>query len=520
MKKWSIAALAAAAVVFGAAASNAATKDLLKFGVTNFADSLEPTDNYFGWVVTRYGIGECLSKFDEKMNTVPCLAKSWELSEDKLTWTFTIDERACFSNGNKLTGELAAASIRRTFEKAPRARSYVEVTEVKGEGDKVIVTTTKPIPTLPGIFGDPLFIIIDTTVTDRDYAKEGPICTGPYMVTSYSKALAKLDANPYYWAGSVPFAHVEIPTIDDPNTRAMALQAGEVDMIINVSAGDLDLFKDPSKFTISTIASLRSVIARVNQAPGRLLSDAAVRHALIRSLDRDTYADVLLKGTFIAGGPQIPPSMDYGFDTLDNPDKYDPDSAEELLEKAGWKMGKDGVREKDGKKLELDFVFYSGRAELPLAAEATQADAASVGFKVNLKNVDYNVTDGMGIRGEYDLLISNVLAAQAGDPEVYMNMYWKTNKYDKDPAQGTNPQNGSGYSNPEYDALSEALSTEFDPAKRREIVMKMQQIVLDEAATVVFFYPQTNMVSNVTVKDANIQPCDYYWLTADIKPAQ
>ena len=62
----------------------AAAKDTLKFGVTNFADSLEPTDNYFGWIVMRYGLGECLVKFDEKMNSTPCLAESWQVSDDKL----------------------------------------------------------------------------------------------------------------------------------------------------------------------------------------------------------------------------------------------------------------------------------------------------------------------------------------------------------------------------------------------------------------------------------------------------
>ena len=183
-------------------------------------------------------------------------------------------------------------------------------------------------------------------------------------------------------------------------------------------------------------------------------------------------------------------------------------------------MGKDGVREKDGKKLELDFIFYSGRAELPLFAEATQADASGVGFKINLKNVDYNVLDGIGIRGEYDILISNVLAAQAGDPEVFVNMYWKTNRHSGDPAKGSNPQNGSGFSNARYDELSDKLAVEFDPAKRREIVVEMQKIILEEAGTVIFGYPQTNMVSNLTVTGAEIQPCDYYWLTKDTKPAK
>lgn len=521
MKKWSIAALALAAVVLGAASANAATKDMLKFGVTNFADSLEPTDNYFGWVVTRYGLGECLVKFDRKMNSVPCLASDWKISDDHLTWTFTIDDRAKFSNGNKVTGAAVASSLKRTFAKAPRARAMVEVEDITADGQSVVVRTKYPTPTLPGIFGDPLFIIIDTSVTDRDYAKQGPICTGPYMVNSYSKALAKMDANPYYWNGEVPFAHVEIHTIDDPNTRAMALQSGEIDMAINVSAGDLALFSDTSKYYISTLASLRDVLARLNQGEGRILNDKRVRQALLRSLDRETYCKVLLKDTFIKGGPMIPPSMDYAFDTLTDPNDYDPDSAEELLEEAGWvdKDG-DGIREKNGKKLELDFIFYSGRAELPLFAEATQADASGVGFKINLKNVDYNVLDGIGIRGEYDLLISNVLAAQAGDPEVFVNMYWKTNHYTNDPAQGSNPQNGSGYSNPEYDALSDKLAREFDPEKRRDIVIAMQKIILEDAATLIFAYPQTNMVSNLTIKDAEIQPCDYYWLTTEIKPAQ
>lgn len=63
------------------AGTTAASGGTLRFGVTNFADSLETTDNYFGWVVMRYGLGECLVKFDKKMNAVPWLAKSWEISD-------------------------------------------------------------------------------------------------------------------------------------------------------------------------------------------------------------------------------------------------------------------------------------------------------------------------------------------------------------------------------------------------------------------------------------------------------
>ncbi len=491
-----------------------AAKDTLKFGVTNFADSLEPTDNYFGWVVMRYGLGECLVKFDKQMNAVPWLAESWNVSDDKMTWTFKINDKAVFSNGNKVTADAVKKSIERTFQRAARAKAMFEYTNITADGQTLTITTKTPVATLPGMLGDPLFIIIDTSVTDRDYAKQGPICTGPYMVKEYSKAKAVMEANPNYWDGEVPYKHVEIPTIDDPNTRAMALQSGEIDMAINVAAGDLSLFNNKDKYNISTIASLRDVLARLNSAEGRPLHDKRVREALLSALDRETYNKVLLKDTFITGGPAIPPSMDYGFDQLKDPNTFNEMRAKQLLADAGWKDSDgDGYVDKDGKNLELDFVFYSGRAELPLYAEATQSDAKKVGIKINLKNVDYNVLDGIGTRGEYDLLISNVLAAQGGDPEVFINMYWKTN------VNGSNPQNGSGYSNPEFDALSDQLAMEFNPIKRKELVIAMQKILLDDAATIIFGYPETNMVSNTSVINAEILPCDYYWLTKDIKPA-
>ena len=488
-------------------------KEVVKFGVTNFADSLETTDNYFGWIVMRYGLGECLVKFDKKMNAVPWLADKWTVSDDKLTWTFHINDKACFSNGTKLTGELAAASIQRTFEKAARAKSMFEYESIKGEGQNVIIKTKKPVPTLPGMLGDPLFIIVDTqTIKDRDTAKQGAICTGPYTVKSYSKAKAEMVRNEKYWDGAVPFKEVDILTIDDPNTRAMALQKGEIDFAINIAAGDLQLFKDKNKYNISNIASLRDVLARLNVRADRPLGDIKVREALLRSLDRVTYNKVLLKDTFVPGGPYLPPSVDYGYDELYKYDKnqYNVESAKKLLAEAGWKdTNGDGFVDKDGKNLELNFVFYSGRAELPLYAEATQADAKKVGIKVNLKNVDYNVLDGIGRKGDYDLLISNVLTLQAGDPEVFMNMYLKTGQ----------EQNGSGYSNQKFDALSDKLGVEFDPAKRRELVIEMQKVILDDAASLVFGHPQTNMVSNKSIANAEILPCDYYWLTKDIKSA-
>ena len=94
-----------AGIIAGCGSENTVDKITLKFGVTNFADTLEPTQNYFGWVVMRYAIGECLTKFDEKMEIQPWLAESWSISDDHLTWTFKIRDNVKFSNGNLVTAE-------------------------------------------------------------------------------------------------------------------------------------------------------------------------------------------------------------------------------------------------------------------------------------------------------------------------------------------------------------------------------------------------------------------------------
>lgn len=127
-----------------------------------------------------------------------------------------------------------------------------------------------------------------------------------------------------------------------------------------------------------------------------------------------------------------------------------------------------------------------------------------------MKNVDYNVLDSMRQNGQFDLMISNILTANTGDPETYLNWYWKTN------INGSQPQNSTGYSNPEFDALSDKLSVEFNPEKRREIIIAMQQILLDDAAAVYLGYPKTNMIAKSGLQNANIYPADYYWLTKDV----
>ena len=148
----SLCGILTAGIIAGCGSENTVDKTTLKFGVTNFADTLEPTQNYFGWVVMRYAIGECLAKFDEKMNVQPWLAESWSISDDHMTWTFKIRDNVKFSNGNPVTAEAVKKSIERAFAKNTRAKTFFEYTEMKADGQNLIITTSKPQPNMPGFW--------------------------------------------------------------------------------------------------------------------------------------------------------------------------------------------------------------------------------------------------------------------------------------------------------------------------------------------------------------------------------
>lgn len=505
-RRW-IAAAAAASLALGLLGCvPSRPADTLCLPVTEFPRSLDPADNYASWDLVRCGVGECLTRFDAAMTARPNLAEGWSLAPDRLTWTFPLRRDVRFSSGRPFTAEAARDSLLRIFAASPRARTFFEPAEIRAEGDALVIRTKAPAPNLPGLLADPLFLMTDTKAA-RDLRREGPAATGPYRVAAVEAGRLTLEANPCYRA-PVPFRRVDIPAVPDPGASAMALQSGEADVVPNVDAGNLPLFRDAARYRVAETASLRAVLARFNASPGRPLADRRVRAAVVAACDRETYCRQLLRGTFLPGGPAVPPSMDCGFDRLTDPNGYDPARAKALLDEAGWlDRDGDGVREKDGRPLVLTLVTYAARPYLPALAEAAQADLARVGVRLAIEIVDFNVLMARGRDGAYDLLATSVLAGSTGDPEAYLARYWK------------HGGGIAGWRSEAFDALADALSAEFDPAKRRALAVEMQQLLLDDAAALVFGYPKSNMVSSTRVAGADAAPAEYYWITDRMRPA-
>lgn len=483
----------------------------ITIGVTSFADTLEPTEQYFSWVVSRYGVGETLVRFDENGEIVPCLAESWEISEDQLTWTFKIREGVKFSNGDDMTPELVKASLERTFKLSDRAVSFFEPASMEVDGQNLLIKTKEPVAILPGSLADPLFLIVDTQADTDAFAMEGPICTGPYAVESFSPTdSCVVVRNEYYWDGEVPLDKVTLKCIDDQTTRSMALQTDEVQIAYNLKTENLADFEDSGEYNIQQLESLRSTYAFMNQ--NGVLGDKALRQAVIRGLDKETYCDTLLEGGATAGKAPVPPTLDFGFDELKDENAYDPDGAKVLLEEAGYKDtdGDGFVETPSGEKLELNFVIYTSREELNVYAQAAQASLKDMGINVKLNTVSYETLLDMRDSGEFDMLIWNVLVANTGDPEKYLRENWYS----------TSSSNQMGYDNPQVDELLDQLVTEFNEDTRKNLIMQIQQLTMDDAATVFFGYETTYLFSSKSVTGVKMYPMDYYWLTKDISLAE
>ncbi|MDO4690540.1 MAG: ABC transporter substrate-binding protein [Fusobacterium sp.] len=480
-------------------------------GVTSFADTLEPTEQYFSWVITRYGVGENLVRFDKDGQLQPLLAESWEVSDDHLTWTFKIRDGVKFSNGNALTAEAVKNSLERTFAKTKRAEGYFKYESIEADGQALKIKTTTPKAVLVQSLADPLFLIVDTSVNTDEFAAKGPICTGPYKFTEFKAGeYSVVEKNELYWGTSPKLDKVTFKDINDQNTRALSLKSGEIDIAYNLKVNNKADFEGQEDIVVQELKSLRTTYSFMNQ--NGALKDLALRQAIIRALDKQAYTQNLLGGAATPGKAPIPPTLDFGFDKLLDENTYNPESAKEILAKAGYKdIDGDGFVEKpDGTKLDLNFVIYTSRAELGIYAQAAQVNLKDIGVKVSLKPVSYETLLDMRDSGNFDLLIWNVLVANTGDPENYLYENWHSQS----------ASNKAGYSNSKVDALLDELKGTFDRNRRKDIAIEVQQILMNDAATIFFGHETTYLFSNKRVTGLTMFPMDYYWITTEVGLAE
>ncbi|MCR4943566.1 MAG: ABC transporter substrate-binding protein [Clostridium sp.] len=471
------------------------------FNSSNEEPDVNPHNAYAGWACIRYGIGETLVKYSDNMEIQPWLATKWE-NVDELTWKFTLREGVEFSSGRALDAAAVKQCLEHLIANNKRAAQDLQIASMEAQGQELIIKTKEPKPALLNYLGDPYGCIIDV---EAGFDKGLVAGTGPYIAVDLkTDDHLTLKKNENYWGGMPKLDKITIRTITDGNTLASALQAGEVQAAYGMAYESYPLFRNAA-YNISQIATSRCFFGKFNFDPDSPCADPAVRQAVSMGIDKENFVAKLLDGNGFPANGVFPAGPAFGGDKV-KAEKFDPEGAKQVLEAAGWvDTDGDGIREKNGQKLILKWLTYPSRQELPLLAESAQATLKDIGMQVEVNCTADNNQAVKDVKG-WDIYAMANVQAPTGDPEYWFTVF----------ATGNATKNQGKYQSTRLDALEAQLSREFDPAKRAQLALAMQQTVLDDHAVVFCSFLKMSMISKANVKNYTSHACDYYQITADL----
>lgn len=486
--------------------SSANSKDTFVYGTTAYGVAMDnagmnPHDSYKGWSTLRYGVGETLFRFNEQMQPEPWLASKYERLDDK-TIKITLKDNIKFSSGRPLTGSAVKACLEDLLAKHDRAAADLQITSITADGQAITIQTKDKAPALINYLCDPYGCIIDMEAGTADDAKISG--TGPYITESLTPTEIHLKKNPNYWNGAVATEKVIVKSITNGDTLTMAMQNGELDAAQGLPYASIKLFQGKDNFKLSSVATSRVFQGAFNfRTPA--LQDANIRQAIAIAIDKEGFVNNLLhKNGAIAQSP-FPEFMPSG-QNLKHVQSYNPTKAKELLAASGWSdTNGDGYVDKDGKNLELRWLTYTSRQELPLLAEAAQSFLKDIGIKLNV-----NATDNYNAflkGGDWDIYAKAFVTAPTGDPQYYFTTH----------VLDSSAYNNGGYHSDKMEALALELRNELNPQRRALLGQQMADTILEDNAFLYASHLQMNLVMSSSVSGFTAHPSDYYEITASLK---
>lgn len=349
-------------------------------------------------------IYEAMVAQNADMSFDPCLAESWETSEDGLTWTFHLREGVKFHDGDVMdSGDVVASIKLASNPDSPSAySSYTSSFESveAPDANTVVIKTERPNPLM-------LFDVAQLYVLKQEIAEVGTeeqvadnvIGTGRYkFVEQVKEDHIDLAANEDYW-GEVPaIKNVRFRPITNEATRTATMLTGDVDFTIDVSARDIDRLDATEGISVIKQKGLREIYLNLDSRedsplfPGQKnpMSDVKVRQAMYLAIDEGTIIKNIMNGCAFEMNSVVP--EDYVGYTEVTREAYDPEKAKELLAEAGW----DGSHE-------LVFSVPTGNSIREQAAVIIQQNLQEIGIKTKIESADFATHLTKVREGNYDL---------------------------------------------------------------------------------------------------------------------
>lgn len=478
----------------------------LNVALAFFDTHLDPAIDYQGWYAMRAGIAETLIIMSKEMTPEPWLAESFQQLDDT-TWEFKIRKNITFHNGVALTPEKVKASLERSIALNNRAKQEIGNYTFSVREDALIVKTDKLDPFLADNLSEPMYSIVDVdAATNAEEFTLKPVATGPFIVdSSTDNERVELVANKNYWNGTPKLDSVSYLFIPDANTRMLALQSGEVDVSIGLSASALSTFQDYKNIAVDIVPSTRIIYAFFNPNT-EAFQDKRVREAINYAIDKETMANITLNGTVKAAYSPYSSSLSFGSDSIEGY-RYDVKKAEELLKEAGYHKNSNHILEKDGKELRFKFVYYSSRAEIPFIAQYVQSELAKLGIVLDLVSYEKLPLDQYNA-GAFDIGVDSFSTATNSNPSLLLRVGFTKEASD----------NFLHYfHNDRVEEIAKELSLEKDAKKRFALAKEAQELIVKEGKNIFLAYPQNNICRSTKVKNFSVHPLDFYQMNKDVE---
>jgi len=355
-----------------------------------------------------------------------CLAESWDISEDGCTYTFHIRPNVLFSDGEKCDANAILANFNAILENRER-HTWLEMMNLlvgvsaPDENTFVIEMREPYYPMLTELGCIRPFAMISPNCMINGSTKDGVnghIGTGPYVLTDFvTDEYAVFERNENYWGEAPAIRKITVKVIPDNQTRIMALESGEIDLIFGKNMIDADAisqYLDNDKFTVglSDPTSTRHIVMNTTH---EILGDPAVRKALQHATDRQTISDGIFYGLEQPADTLYATTVPYCNVGL-KPYEYSAETAARLLDEAGWVLGSDKMRAKDGKQLALDLLYNSDSVTEKTIAEYLQSEYLKLGISMTIHGEEeQSYRDNMKA-GNFDMVF-NICWGMPYDPQ-------------------------------------------------------------------------------------------------------
>ena len=486
--------LAAAAIAGAIIAPATSHAEEVTIGQTFLASGLDPAEGSNGWALVSHGIAEQLFRVSREGELVPNLAASATQGDDG-TWTVELAPDRFFSDGTPVTAEDVAVALNRTGEANPSARATAgRLSFTAVDDDTLTVKTEHPTTILPSILAEWAFPI---------YRMEGdaPIFTGPFAVESFEPGGSiEMTPNTHY-AGAKARPDVTLRRIADGQSLALAFASGELDMAFNLPVETLSMLETTDGKLVSFPVAYQYMMWMNTRTPA--LSDPRVRRAIDLAVSREDLVTAAQAGVPATGAF----AGSYPF-AAEGALSHDPDAAVALLDEAGWALGEDGVRTRDGKRLELVLYAYPQRPDLVTFQPVVRAALAEIGIAVTTQ-VTESPSD-VAASGEFDLFLWAQHTAPAGDPGLFLSLFFETDA----------ARNYSGWSNAAYDSLIAELRAEGDPRARIDLALRAQEMIAAEAPVSFLVTPEWHVGLSPALAGYEPWGSDYYVIRPDLVTAR